>query len=289
MIEYSQIKKLSAEYLKSRIDEFLAEDKADNDKTTLGIFDACSEITAIIESEADMVFAGRDVIQAVFEGKAEIEIFAADGESLKAHTKIAEIKGNASLILSRERVLLNLIQRLSGIATLTRRYSEIAEPYGVKILDTRKTMPGLRHLDKFAVTAGGGYNHRLDLETGVLIKDNHISAAGGVIEAVSMIKEKRYNIPIELEVDNLEQINEGLKAGVDGFLLDNMSPQQTIEAVKLIRKQPEGENIFIESSGGITLATLAKYVMTGVDAVSIGALTHSVPAADIHMEFIHKA
>jgi nicotinate-nucleotide pyrophosphorylase (carboxylating) len=161
----------------------------------------------------------------------------------------------------------------------------MAAPYNVRILDTRKTIPGLRLFEKYAVTVGGGWNHRLDLSSGILIKDNHIQAAGGITNAVNKIRKKNYNLPIELEVENLKQIKEGLNAGVDGFLLDNMTPVNIRKCVSIIRSHPNGKTIFIEASGGITLKTLPDYVNTGIDAVSVGALTHSAKAANIHIEF----
>ena len=161
-----------------------------------------------------------------------------------------------------------------------------AKPNNVKILDTRKTTPGLRIFEKYAVTAGGGYNHRLDLSSGILIKDNHIKAAVGVAKAIEKIKRMNYKLPIEIEAENLKQIKEGLKAGVEGFLLDNMKPEKIINCVKFIRSQPGGRDIFIEASGGITLKTLKGYVITGVNAISVGALTHSAKATNIHIEFI---
>jgi nicotinate-nucleotide pyrophosphorylase (carboxylating) len=181
--------------------------------------------------------------------------------------------------------LLNLLQRLCGIATQTLDYAKIASPYGVKILDTRKTTPGLRLFEKYAVAVGGGFNHRLDLSSGILIKDNHIQAAGGIDAAVRKIRGGNHTLPVELEIDRIDQIHEGLAAGADGFLLDNMSPEECRKAVEMIRHSPGGGDIFIEASGGITLSALSDYVSTGVNAISVGALTHSVKAADIHIEF----
>jgi nicotinate-nucleotide pyrophosphorylase (carboxylating) len=211
-------------------------------------------------------------------------MLVADGERISNGSIIAEINGNAREILTKERIILNLIQRMSAIATLATKYVDIAKPFGVKVLDTRKTTPGLRLFEKYAVAVGGAYNHRLDLSSGILIKDNHIAASGSISNALNNIKSMNLNLPIEIEVENFAQISEALVIGVDGFLLDNMSPALTIEAVKLIRSSKNGESIFIESSGGINLETLPAYVSTGIHAVSIGALTHGVKSADIHIE-----
>ena len=182
--------------------------------------------------------------------------------------------------------MLNLIQRLCGIATQAKVYAELARPYGVKILDTRKTTPGLRLLEKYAVKCGGGYNHRSNLSDGVLIKDNHLKSVESVRVAVQNIRKLDSNLPIELEVDTFEQIHDGLAAGVDGFLLDNMHPNQIREAIQLIRNFAGGDSLFVEASGGITLDNFHGYLDTGVNAISIGALTHQIRSKDIRLEFV---
>ncbi|TAL67345.1 MAG: carboxylating nicotinate-nucleotide diphosphorylase [Bacteroidetes bacterium] len=285
MIEYTQYRILPIEYLKRKISDFLKEDIPDNDKTTKGTIPSNANSTAFIQTEENIVFAGADIIKFYFGKGFSCKIKVKDGDYIEKSKIIASINGNSGKILSYERVLLNLLQRLCGIATLTREYVKIASPFNVRILDTRKTMPGLRLFDKYAVTVGGGWNHRLDLSSGILIKDNHIQAAGGITNAINKIKKKNYKLPIELEVENLEQIKDGLKAGVEGFLLDNMQPKKIKKCVSFIRSFPNGKNIFIEASGGITLKTLPAYVKTGIDAISVGALTHSAKAANIHIEF----
>jgi nicotinate-nucleotide pyrophosphorylase (carboxylating) len=286
LIEYKQYRKIPKEYLIKKISEFLQEDIPDIDKTTVGVLSDKVTSTAIVQTEENIVVAGGFLIEYFFKKGFKVEVFYKDGEIAKKGSATAKIQGNSAEILSKERVLLNLLQRMCGIATLTYEYVKLAKLCNVKILDTRKTTPGLRFFEKYAVTAGGGYNHRLDLSSGILIKDNHIKAAGGVPKAVEMIKKKNYKLPIELEAENLNQIREGLKAGVEGFLLDNMKPEKIINCVKFIRSQPGGRDIFIEASGGITLKTLKDYVKTGINAVSVGALTHSAKAANIHIEFI---
>jgi len=285
MIKYKQYTKLNAEYVKSKIAEYLEEDCANLDVTTLSSIKADSLIGARITAEEDMVFAGREIIENAFPHYIKVEVFVKNGERLSEGTTIAKIYGNAQTILSRERVMLNIIQRLCGIASTTSKYVKIAAPHKVQIFDTRKTTPGLRLFEKFAVTCGGGTNHRFDLASGILIKDNHIKAAGGVVEAIRLAKLADSKLPIELEVDTIEQITEALVEQPDGFLLDNMSPDECRNAVKLIRESEYGKDIFIEASGGITLLNLEGYMDTGIDAISIGALTHSIKSSSIHLEF----
>lgn len=288
MIEYTQILKLPEEYIIRKINEFLEEDLPDGDITTESIFKNNSQsnkhITAILQAEENLIFAGEQLLPYFFDNICQINLLVQDGKTINNNEVIAEIIGPPDLILSRERVMLNLLQRLCGIATLTKKYSEIAKPYSVKILDTRKTTPGLRLFEKYAVTVGGGFNHRLDLSSGILIKDNHIKAAGGIKNAIELAKSNKKNLKVEIEVENLQEIKEALDVAVDGFLLDNMTPQKTKEMVNFIRSNSD-KDIFIESSGGINLSNLKDYVTTGVDAISSGALTHSVKSSNIHLEF----
>ncbi len=286
MVLYEQQKSLPKEYIQRKIKEFLEEDMPAGDITTIGTVKESQTVTAIIEAQQDLVFAGELVIPTFFEGnKFNVEMIAKDGDALKNGDLIAKVTGPADEILTLERPMLNLIQRLCGIATQTAKYVAIAKPHGVHILDTRKTTPGLRLFEKYAVACGGGTNHRLDLSAGILIKDNHIAAAGSVGNAVSSAKKKFPDKIVEVEVENFNQIVEAYTAGADAFLLDNMNPETTVRAVELIRETDNGKDLFIESSGGITYETLPGYVITGVNAISIGALTHSVKAADIHVEF----
>lgn len=286
MINYPRYTKLPEEYIKSRIEKYLLEDAPQGDYTTLGTIHPNNKSTAVIQAEEGIVVAGIPIIRECFKEECFVEIKFDDGKKVTAGSVIAEIIGPSQYILTRERVILNLLQRLSGIATLTSKYVEIASKYNVKVLDTRKTTPGMRLFEKYAVASGGGYNHRLDLSSGILIKDNHIKAAGSIAGAIEKIKERNFGLPIELEVDTFDQINEGLEAGADGFLLDNMSPSEVRRCVDFIRSAKNGDDIFIEASGGINLSTLEGYAAAGVNAVSIGALTHSVKSSEIHMEFI---
>ncbi len=286
MIEYPQIISLPEIYIKNKIKEFLEEDSPDGDKTSLSIFKTNERTSATVQSEEDLVASGLDFIKYFFDEKTKVEIFFKDGDFVPKNSLMAKISGFSVDILSKERVILNLIQRLSGIATLTSKFVKIAQPYNVKILDTRKTTPGLRLFEKYAVKCGGGFNHRLDLSSGILIKDNHISAAGSISKAIKKAYDACFPMKIEVEVDTIQQILEALESGVDGFLLDNMSPDLIRIAVNMIRAYPGGNDIFIEASGGINLDNLHKYIDTGINAISSGALTHSAKSTNIHMEII---
>ena len=286
MIEYPQQKKLSDEYIIGKITYFLAEDIPNGDITTESITSDSSEITAEIYAVEKLVFAGSKIIPHCFGKDCQVTINHKNGAMLSKGDVIGVVTGSAREILSRERVMLNLLQRLCGIATLSHEYAEIAKPSNVKILDTRKTTPGLRLFEKYAVAIGGAFNHRLNLSDGILIKDNHIVAAGSVTNAIISARKKGIHLPLELEVDNFDQIHEALKTGVDGFLLDNMKPETIRSAVSIIRASQNGEDVFIEASGGITLENIHPYLDTGINAISIGALTHQAVSKNIRLDFI---
>ena len=286
MIEYPQHKKLSDEYIIGKIADFLVEDIPNGDITTESTTPDNSEITAEIHAVEKLVFAGSEIIPLCFGQKCQVAINHKNGTMLSNGDVIGVVTGPARELLSRERVMLNLIQRLCGIATLSHEYAEIAKPSNVKILDTRKTTPGLRLFEKYAVAIGGAFNHRLNLSDGILIKDNHIVAAGSVTNAIISARKKGIHLPLELEVDNFDQIHEALKTGVDGFLLDNMKPETIRSAVSIIRASQNGEDVFIEASGGITLENIHPYLDTGINAISIGALTHQAVSKNIRLDFI---
>jgi len=286
LIEYPQHKKLSDEYIIGKINYFLAEDIPNGDITTESTTSDNSEITAEIHAVEKLIFAGSEIIPHCFGEKCQVKINHKNGAMLSNGDVIGVVTGSAKEILSRERVMLNLIQRLCGVATLSHEYAEIANPFNVKILDTRKTTPGLRLFEKYAVAIGGAFNHRLNLSHGILIKDNHIIAAGSVTNAIESARKKDLHLPLELEVDNFDQIHEALKTGVDGFLLDNMKPETIRSAVSIIRASQNGEDVFIEASGGITLENIHPYLDTGINAISIGALTHQAISKNIRLDFI---
>jgi nicotinate-nucleotide pyrophosphorylase (carboxylating) len=237
-------------------------------------------------AKQDFVLCGLEVAEAVFstlDSQIQIESRAFDGDAVTAGAEFARIEGPADVLLIGERTALNLLQRLSGIATLTKRYVDAVAGTGAKIVDTRKTTPGLRALEKYAVTTGGGFNHRFGLDDGVLIKDNHIALAGGVRRAIEMA---RGSVPhlmrIEVEVSNEAQLREALKAGADVIMLDNMTPDAMRAAVQLIREQAPA--VLIEASGGINLDTVCGVAECGVDLISVGAITHSATAVDISLK-----
>ena len=286
MIEYPQQKKLSDEYIIGKITYFLAEDIPNGDITTESTTSDNSEITAEIHAAEKLIFAGSEIIPHCFGEKCQVKINHKNGAMLSNGDVIGVVTGSTREILSRERVMLNLIQRLCGIATLSHEYAIIANPFNVKILDTRKTTPGLRLFEKYAVAIGGAFNHRLNLSHGILIKDNHIIAAGSVTNAIESARKRGIHLPLELEVDNFDQIHEALKTRVDGFLLDNMKPETIRSAVSIIRASQNGEDVFIEASGGITLENIHPYLDTGINAISIGALTHQAISKNIRLDFI---
>ncbi len=260
-----------------------AEDVGDGDHTTLSTIpaDEIGRQRLIVKEEG--ILAGVEVAHKVFEKfdpELRMTVYINDGTHVKPGDVAFEVEGRVQSLLQTERIMLNIMQRMSGIATTTRRYQQELEGLKTKVIDTRKTMPGMRVLDKEAVAIGGGGNHRIGLFDMILIKDNHVDFAGGIPQAVSAAKEycKRTgrDLKIEVEVRNEQEIDQALAAGVDRIMLDNFTPERTAEAVKRINGATE-----VESSGGITLATLRQYGECGVDFISVGALTHSVKGLDM--------
>jgi nicotinate-nucleotide pyrophosphorylase (carboxylating) len=268
----------------SRVDRIieyaLREDLGDGDITTNSLATEKEDSRAVIRAKAKGVIAGLPIAKRVFQKLDPTVVCVdniSDGEDIKPGDVLSEINGGTRALLSGERLALNILQRLSGIATLTSKYVKAIEGLSVKVLDTRKTAPGLRILDKYAVSVGGGYNHRFGLFDGVLIKDNHIKIAGGIADAVTTIRKKyRQKYKIEVETSDLEQVKEALIAGADIIMLDNMTPAEMRKAVRLIDR-----NALVEASGGITLRNVREVAETGVNFISVGALTHSAPALDI--------
>jgi nicotinate-nucleotide pyrophosphorylase (carboxylating) len=266
------------------IGEFLAEDIGRGDITTNATVPPEIRGQGRFLAKEDLVICGLDVAEAVFfhldSDISEIETKYSDGDEVAAGTVFGVLKGFADVLLTGERVALNLLQRLSGIATLTKRYVRQIEGTGAEIVDTRKTTPGLRLLEKYAVTVGGGRNHRMGLDDGVLIKDNHIVLAGGITEAVSAAKRTVGHLhKIEVEITNWAQLREALEAGADIILLDNQSPEEAAKLVGMARNM--NPNVLIEASGGMDLDRVRSFAEAGVDLISVGRLTHSAPAVDI--------
>lgn len=276
------------------LEQALIEDHAMHDATTELTLDPKLAATATILAKQDCVLAGVECILRTievfhtldlsptrrFEVIQHPEMF--DGVHVRQGQAIAVIRGNARTILACERVTLNLLQRMCGIATETRKYVDAVAGTGVSILDTRKTVPGLRSFDKYAVCCGGGHNHRMDLANGVLIKNNHISLGGGIAKVLERaIGNRKPGQQIQIEVRSVEELEAALAGSADSLLLDNMTPAQTKNAVNIARSH--SANIPIEASGGMTLETVRSYAETGVNYISVGALTHSVQAIDLSM------
>lgn len=266
----------------------IAEDMGSGDVTTQSLVPANASAEAHIVARTDGVVSGTKVAAAVFrhlDPKITIKIVSADGERVGPGAVLLHVKGAARAILSGERTALNFMQRMSGIATETSRYVEEVKPYGVRILDTRKTTPTLRALEKYAVQCGGGENHRLGLYDRVMIKDNHLAfwrrLEGSTAEAVRAARKRYPDLEIEVEIDRPDQLDELLEDPPDWVLLDNMSPDDIRECVARC-----GGRTKIEVSGGVTLETVAAYAAAGPDAISVGALTHSVVAMDMSLEWM---
>jgi nicotinate-nucleotide pyrophosphorylase (carboxylating) len=263
---------------------FLREDWGSQDWTTSSVPDR--PMVAHVVAKADLVLAGLPAAQEVFKAvdpELLVHLQARDGEWVHAGKEVMTISGSSHGILMAERVMLNLLQRLSGTATLTRAFVEAVAGTGARILDTRKTTPGLKVLEKYAVRCGGGCNHRLTLGDGVLLKENHIAAAGSIQMAVEAARSVSPNlVKIEVEAETLEQVRQCLAVpDVDGVLLDNMSNEQMAEAVQL--RNASGRRVFLEASGNLSLERARSVAETGVDFLSVGALTHSAPAADLSL------
>ena len=271
--------------LRQQILGFLMEDIGRGDLTSESIFSADEMGRAHLVSRESCIVAGCDLIAPeVFRTQnpaIEVQSVVADGSHVDPGQTLLIVSGPVIDLLKAERVALNLLQRLSGIATLTRRFVELAAGTKARITDTRKTTPGLRMMEKYAVTVGGGCNHRYNLTDGVLIKDNHIAASGSITRAVEKVRKKvPHTIKIEVETENLQQVEECLACHVDIIMLDNMSSDLMKKAVQLISSRA-----LVEASGGVKLSTVAAIASCGVDIISVGALTHSAPSCDIGMDW----
>lgn len=279
------------------LENALNEDRATRDATSYACIDPQQRAIGTVLAKQDCILSGIGVVERIFDVFAMLdgtvtshpevvrhpEIF--DGVRIHKGQQIAVVRHNARIMLSCERVILNVLQRMSGVATETRKYVEAVSGTRCRILDTRKTVPGLRVLDKYAVRCGGGQNHRLDLSDGVLIKNNHIALAGG-IEAVLQraLRNRRGEQPIELEVRSLDELDKALAAGAEAVLLDNMTPDMVRVAVERVSRH--NRRVPLEASGGITLENVRAYAETGVDFISVGALTHSSRAVDLSMRIM---
>jgi nicotinate-nucleotide pyrophosphorylase (carboxylating) len=270
------------------IDDFvnrvLVEDLGEGgDVTSNATISADARFTAELAAREPIVVAGLEVAEAFFrklDPAVEVQMLVSDGDRVEAGSIMMRLSGNARAMLAAERPALNTLQHLSGIATLTRRYVDAIDGTGAIVLDTRKTIPGLRALGKYAARIGGAHNHRMRLDDGVLIKDNHVAVAGGIGPAVRAAKAANTGLEVQVEVDRIEQIEEALAAGADRLLLDNMDPPTLRRAVELV-----GGRVPLEASGGVRLETIRAIAETGVDFISVGRITQSAPAVDIGMDY----
>lgn len=268
------------------IEEALREDISSEDVTTNSVMKEAVQGEVELLCKQDGIVAGLDVFERVFhllDANTNVEFFCKDGEEVKNGQLMAKLTGDIRVLLSGERVALNYLQRMSGIATYTKSVAKLLEGTKTKLLDTRKTTPNMRIFEKYAVRVGGGYNHRYNLSDGVLLKDNHIGAAGSVTKAVQMAKEYAPFVrKIEVEVENLEMVKEAVEAGADIIMLDNMSPEDMKRAIELIDGRAE-----TECSGNVTKENIGNVTAVGVDYISSGALTHSAPILDISLKNLH--
>lgn len=276
--------KLNADHL---IMQALSEDITSEDITTNSVMPHAQQGEVELICKQDGVICGLNVFMRVFtllDEKTTFEMKVADGDTVTKGQLMGIVRGDIRVLLSGERTALNYLQRMSGIATYTRSIADLLKGSSTKLLDTRKTTPNNRIFEKYAVTVGGGYNHRYNLSDGILLKDNHIGAAGGVKEAVQMAREYAPFVrKIEVEVENLDMVKEAVEAGADIIMLDNMTPEQMKEAVKLIDGRAK-----TECSGNVTKENIDRLINIGVDYISSGALTHSAPIMDISLKNLHK-
>ncbi len=268
------------------IREALREDISSEDVTTNSVMKEAVKGEVDLICKQDGIIAGLDVFRRVFQlldEKTEVEFYCADGDEVKKGQLMGKVTGDIRVLLSGERVALNYLQRMSGVASYTHSVAELLKGSGTKLLDTRKTTPNMRIFEKYAVRVGGGYNHRYNLSDGVLLKDNHIGAAGSVARAVKMAKEYAPFVrKIEVEAENLDMVKEAVEAGADIIMLDNMSSEEMKEAIRVIGGRAE-----TECSGNVTKENIGRLVSLGVDYISSGALTHSAPILDISLKNLH--
>lgn len=272
--------------LKTMLKQYFIEDIGERDITSQSIFPKDAQGQGTFLAKDTGIVAGLPIIETAYQlldESIEVKWYVSEGDPIDKGEKIAEVKGGIIAILSGERVILNLLQRMSGIATLTRRSVNTLNDPSIKVCDTRKTTPGLRMLEKYAVVKGGGINHRRGLYDGVMIKDNHIAFRGSITKAVEAVRKSiGHMVKVEVETESKDDVLEAVSAGADVIMFDNRSPEEIKQLVPLVP-----EPIVTEASGGITLETLASYANTGVDYISLGFLTHSVSSFDISLNVIN--
>lgn len=273
--------------LKELLESALSEDIGMGDLTTNAIFNSGDTALGTFVAKTDGILAGLGIIESIyslFEQQPSVHLFKQDGEHVAKGQVIAEVEGSIQTLLSSERVILNLLQHLSGIATATHQVIAALNDNSISVVDTRKTLPGLRGMQKYAVTCGGGKNHRFRLDDGIMIKDNHIKAAGSIAQAVKKVRDKTgHMVKIEVETETKEQVLEAIEAKADVIMLDNRTPEQVREFVSIIP-----DEIIVEVSGGITPDNISNYKGCGAHVISLGWLTHSVKALDISFNLVNK-
>lgn len=276
----------AVEAVRGQIRAWLEEDIGSGDATTMATVPEGHRSRGIIHAKASGVIAGMPLMRMVFDvvdPSLQVESRVADGERVERGTVLAVVEGSTHSILTGERLALNLLQRLSGIATVTRAFADAAEGYPARIADTRKTTPGHRTLEKYAVRVGGGFNHRFGLYDAIMIKDNHIKAAGGIAAAVEAAKRRApHTMKVEVEAESLAQAEEAARAGADIVMFDNMPPEAMKEAA--VRLRGIAPHVVLEASGGMQLSRVREVAATGVDVISVGSLTHSFQALDISLD-----
>lgn len=284
MIRHYQHKTLNPQLVYRKLEEFFKEDNIDFDITTISTQANMQKTVCHFTAKEDMVFAGKEIIIQAFIKNCSIRSIIRDGLKVKKGGVIASLVGPIDTILQKERVVLNLIQRLSGIATTTKKLAEKLEPHNIQLLDTRKTTPGLRVFEKFAVCIGGGTNHRLSLKEAVMIKDNHLIGNPDIKDAVAKALSANPDKDIQIEVDTVKQLQVALETMATSVLLDNFNPKDLPEAIEFIRSSKRGDQIYIELSGGINKNNIEQYCIAGVDGISMGALTHNIQSKDISLD-----
>ena len=282
MIRHKQYSKLDPEYVDKKLNEFFKEDNIEADITTKATQNS-QLVQAYFIAKENLVFVGREVILQAFKG-CNINQIQEDGTEIKKGEPLAMLSGSINIILQKERVVLNLLQRLSGIASNARNLVKIIAPHNIQLLDTRKTTPGLRVFEKYAVFIGGGTNHRFSLKEAAMIKDNHLVGNPNIKEAVEKVINNNPEKDIQVEVDNATQLQEALYSRATSIMLDNFCPEEIPAAIKTIQQSERGQTIYIELSGGITKDNIKDYCIKGVHGISIGALTHNIKSKDISLD-----
>ena len=283
MTRFKQYTTLDPQFVAEKLQEFFKEDNIQKDITTLATQTEKRQVKGVFIAKEPLVFAGKEIIQQGFLD-CVIDDIVDDGTWLDQGDIIATMHGDIDTMLQKERVVLNLIQRLSGIASTTKELADITSRHDIELLDTRKTTPGLRLFEKFAVTIGGGINHRFSLQDAVMIKDNHLMGNPDILQAILKSKQDNPAKDIQIEVDTKDQLEIALQSEADSILLDNFKPETLPDIIQMIRSSIRGKNIYIELSGGITADTLANFCIEGVDGISMGALTHNIQSKDISLD-----